>query len=131
MSVHSTAGAIPMRRVSFGFNAISIRPIHNIAVAITGLLGPSLAEQIAPILTIRLGGNGITGVFFAFAPSLNDRLDLIVNSYDLKAGHGWKRRLRVSGKSPNHLATRKYDVCRALYNMPSGIRLTAEVGVKL
>src|SRR5262249_35924731 len=36
---------------------------------------PSLVEEITPVLTFRLGNNGIAGVFCALAPRLNDRLD--------------------------------------------------------
>jgi hypothetical protein len=91
----------------------------------------SLAEQITPVLTVRLGNNGIAGVFCALAPSLNDRLDWIVSLYDLKASHGRECWLWIPSKSPNHLVTRKYDMGRALDNLPTAICLTAEVGVKL
>jgi hypothetical protein len=73
MSVQITAGVVPTKRVSFSSN------------------DPSLTEQIAPVLTFGLGGNGIAGVSCAVASSLNDRLDRIVAWYDLKAGHGRER----------------------------------------
>ena len=34
-----------------------------------------IAEQIAPVLGVRLGSDSITGVFRALAPGLNDRPD--------------------------------------------------------
>ena len=33
----------------------------------------SIAEQIAPVLGVRLGSDSITGVLHALAPGLNDR----------------------------------------------------------
>jgi hypothetical protein len=96
---------------------------------------PSLAKQITPVLTFRLGGNGIAGVFCALAPSLHNRLYRVFTWYDLKTGHGWERWLRLSSKSPNHLTTRnaarKYDMARALYDSPTGICRAADVGVEL
>ena len=90
-----------------------------------------IAEQIAPVLGVRLGSDSITGVFRTLAPHLNDRPDRIINLYDLKAGHRRKCWLGVPGESPNHLVTRQYDVGRALYNAPTVICLTAQVGIEL
>src|SRR5262249_29380474 len=90
-------------------------------------------EQIAPVLTLRLGDNSIAGLFCALAPSLNDRLDRVGNRHDLKAGHGWECRLRVSGKRPNLLVTNKCDVRGAVENLPTAICLclTAQASVEL
>ena len=80
-------GALPMffRDVHFGDGASSPNDSGRASVF------PSLAEQITPVLALRLGRNGIAGISCTLAPSFNNRADRIVTWYDSKAGYGWER----------------------------------------
>lgn len=95
------------------------------------LITPSLSEQITPVLPLRLRRNGITGLFFAEASDLHDRIEGIASWHDLKAGYGWECWLRILSECPNHLVARKYNMGGAVYNAPAAIGLIAEVRIKL